>query len=977
VKSSVPRPLHQVIRELLLRLILSLLLLSLVAMGLIGYTLEQHLESHQQLHARSFAHTVDAYLEHADRVLGAMAWVAEANPPDEVASYLQTAREAYDYFDTLYYLDAEGRVVALAPLDPRYRGVDMSGQPYFQWFGEGEEVRISSPFTSLRTGQPTVYMGRRLADGELLVAELSLAALQESIVARLDPVEHEMLFVTDRFGTLLAHPRATLVAQQLNVGDLPIVRRGLDGEGTMLYRDEGTLWLASAVPIERTGWLVVAQIPFLLVYFPYLKLMGGLFLLLLLVVWVPVRHLQGTLNRRVVEPLTWLRESADALADGDFARLEALESTPVAFAEIDALLTDFRRMSQAIRARETALRESEVKYRSLIEQSEDAIYLLYKNRFELINPKFEALFGVTPEEVQAPDFDFRSLVAPESLPLIEARMQKMAAGAKLSPRYEFTALHKDGRRIEVEVSVSYVPYRGGTATQGVLRDITARKQMEAERERLLAQIQQQAREVQQIIDTVPEGVLLLNADRRVVLTNPAAKEALAVLTDVGPEAQLVRLGDRALEDLLTSPPTKGLWHEVQSDSRIFEVIARSMYNGAEAENWVLVLRDVTRERQVQQRVHQQERLAAIGQLAAGIAHDFNNILATIVLYAQMLARTPGLAPRSREQLAIIDDQAQQATDLIQQILDFSRRAVIERKPVDLGALLVEQVRLLERTLPASINVELHGEGDEYLVNGDPTRLRQVVTNLALNARDAMPEGGILRIELAHLEVEPGRTSPLAELEPGLWVELTVSDNGVGISETVRQHLFEPFFTTKAPGEGSGLGLAQVHGIVRQHEGHIEVSSRPGEGTTFAVYLPALREAPGSSFSVEGGVLFPGRGETVLVVEDNTDTRQALIAGLKSLGYRTVEAANGEEALEILEGLRVAVVLSDMVMPKMGGKALVRALRERGVKTPVVLLTGHPLAEEAEALQTPEVCEQLSKPVHLSHLAEAIRRALER
>ncbi|MGC9357634.1 MAG: PAS domain-containing hybrid sensor histidine kinase/response regulator, partial [Anaerolineae bacterium] len=778
---------------------------------------------------------------------------------------------------------------------------------------------------------------------------------------------------------------------------------------------------------------------------------------------------------------------------------------PHTFVELDTLTANFRRMSEAIQIRQAALRESEAKYRSLIEQSADAVYLLYEGKFEVINPKFEELFGITSEEARATDFDFLSLVAPQSQSIIAERVQKQEKGEELSPRYEFTALDKEGREIEVEVSVSYVPYHGGTATQGVLRDITARKRMEeklrereeryrtlvenvpigvyrntpgptgkfltanptflqifgfdseeelkainvsdlyvnpkdrkafsdrllaeghvtglelqlrkqdgtpiwtsvtarvthdemqgltyfdctienitvrkqieAEREELLARIRRQAQQVRQIINTVPEGVLVIDAEGRVVQANPVAESALEVLASAKKGDIITRLGNRPLYELLTSPPTSGLWHEVEANKRIFEVIARSVHNGSDPETWVLVVRDVTREREIERQARQQERLAAVGQLAAGIAHDFNNILATIVLYTQMISGTEELSARNRKQLATINDQAKQATQLIQQILDFSRRAVIERRPLDLLSLLQEQVQLLERTLSENIQIHLAYEEDEYIINADPGRIQQALTNLALNARDAMSKGGTLRLALQRITVIPGQQLSLPpELKPGDWIQLIVSDTGEGILPRDLPHLFEPFFTTKEPGRGSGLGLAQVHGIVRQHGGHIDVDTQVGAGTTFNIYLPALTSKPPEALSSELPDLIKGRGQTILVVEDNVGTRDALVASLRSLGYRVTKAANGEEALGMLAGMQVELVLSDVVMPKMGGKALLHALREQGIDVPVILLTGHPLMEELEALREVGLDDWLSKPISLVELAEAVNRALNR
>ncbi|MCD6344024.1 MAG: PAS domain S-box protein [Anaerolineae bacterium] len=523
-------------------------------------------------------------------------------------------------------------------------------------------------------------------------------------------------------------------------------------------------------------------------------------------------------------------------------------------------------------------------------------------------------------------------------------------------------------------------------TVGCARDVTRereteneRQQVKAEREQLLSQIQIQAHLMRGIMDTVPEGVLLLDTAQRVILANPVAEGDLAVLAAAQVGDIITRLGDRPLVELLTSPPTKGVWHEVKTDGRTFAVIARPMANGPEPENWVLVIRDVTQEREIEWRTQQQERLAAVGQLAAGIAHDFNNIMAVIILYTQMSLNTPGLPAKISQHLETISGQAYRATDLVQQILDFSRRAVLERCPMDLTPFLKETVKLLKRTVPENIKIDFTYGADEYTVHADPTRLQQALMNLAVNARDAMPEGGELRIELARIQVKNSKKSPLPEMEAGEWVRMRVTDTGDGIPPEVLPHIFEPFFTTKEVDQGTGLGLAQVYGIVKQHEGHVDVSTEVGAGTTFTLYLPALLSSLPEAPAQATETLVQGQGETILVVEDNAALRQALAATLEALNYLVLEAADGREALGILEQRagEVSLVLSDLVMPEMGGQALFHAMQQRGLNLPVVMLSGHPLESELEALQAQGLAGWLLKPPDLDQLAQLLAQALSK
>ena len=657
-------------------------------------------------------------------------------------------------------------------------------------------------------------------------------------------------------------------------------------------------------------------------------------------------------------------------------RMSMYQGKPAIFSTVRDI-SERLRVEEERRQADAALKRSAATLRSIFSAASIGIGLVVGERvLGQVNDRICELTGYTQDELVGQsarmlyptDADFEYVgrekyrqIRERGIGTVETRWQR-----------------KDGQILDVWLSST--PLDPNDLAAGVtftVLDITERKQAEEERERLLRQVQEQTRQMQQIMDTVPEGVLLLDAELRLLLCNPSALAYLPVLTEteVWETGQtLTALGGHPIAELL-SPPPRGLWHEVGKDRRHFQITARAIETGPMTGGWVLVLRDVTAEYAIRETAQRQDRLATVGQLAAGIAHDFNNILAGIVLYSQMSLRTPNLPPHLQERLVIIANQAHRAAELINQILDFSRSTVLERLPLDLIPLLKEQVKLWERTLPENIRVDFIYGADNYTIDADPTRMQQVFMNLVVNARDAMPDGGTLRIEVTRVCVTKPKYAPIPDMPAGEWVQITVSDTGSGIPEALLPYIYDPFFTTKPEGKGTGLGLSQVHGIVASHDGFIDVHTEMNVGTAFFLYFPALA-SPESPAVVEFGDLLLGHGETILVVEDNAAARAAIVASLELLNYRVLEAENGKVALKIFAEHRedVALVLSDLVMAEMGGKALAQALYQLDPTLCVVLMTGHPLTEERELLREAGVVAWIQKPPELGLLAETLARA---
>lgn len=406
---------------------------------------------------------------------------------------------------------------------------------------------------------------------------------------------------------------------------------------------------------------------------------------------------------------------------------------------------------------------------------------------------------------------------------------------------------------------------------------------------------------------------------------------------------------------------------------------------------VVVFQDVTERRRAEEMLRQSEarsrqsqKLEAIGTLTGGIAHDFNNLLTAILGFAQLSLRSATPYSPAYNNLVLIEKSATRGGELTRKLLAFSRQQHLERRVIDLNESIGEILKLLERVIGENIKVAFMPAKDLEPIYADPAQIEQVIMNLSVNARDAMPRGGRLAVETRNVELDDYYCRQYPGTEPGRYVQLLVSDNGIGIEPDALDKIFEPFFTTKDVNQGTGLGLSMVYGIIKQHGGHISVYSEPGRGTTFKVFLPVVevdvdRSRPPVQPSLLGGT------ETVLVAEDEEALRLLSNEVLSALGYRVLVAANGREAVEIFKEYRESIdlLLFDVVMPVMGGSEAYLKIRELGGdKLPLIFMTGY----SSEVLDGPTANDPhlaeiggarfIQKPYTLDMLGRAVRDALD-
>ena len=391
---------------------------------------------------------------------------------------------------------------------------------------------------------------------------------------------------------------------------------------------------------------------------------------------------------------------------------------------------------------------------------------------------------------------------------------------------------------------------------------------------------------------------------------------------------------------------------------------------------LIINTDLTEAKKIESQFLRVQRIESIGTLASGIAHDLNNILSPIMMSAPLLRRE--LAVEQRDEIvSVIETAARRGAEIVQQVLAFGRGVDGERHPLNLGLLVVELVSMMGETFPKSIEVEMSVEPGLWPVVGDATQLHQVLLNLCVNARDAMPAGGRLRLRASNFDLDVNASGMAPEATPGPHVAIEVSDNGSGIPRSILDRIFDPFFTTKGVGKGTGLGLSTTLGIVRSHGGFIDVKSEPGQGTRFKIHLPAVPEQEGIVETAPPAGIPRGHGEWVLVVDDEGPIRIAVKTVLENHGYRVLSAADGAEALAVFARslAPIRVVLTDVAMPVMDGVALIQALKKIAPALPVIASTGQSDRARVAELRTMRIGPVLNKPYGADAVLRAVSAAL--
>ncbi len=627
--------------------------------------------------------------------------------------------------------------------------------------------------------------------------------------------------------------------------------------------------------------------------------------------------------------------------------------------------------------------ESEAYFRAAFESAAIGMGLVdLSGRWLRVNQSFCRIVGRSEAELRG--LTFRDITHPDDLETSLAHVQSLLAGEIDSYTLEKRYLHRDGQAVWVQLSVSLVRATLHLIVQ--VQDITERKRTEAALRASEVRLAASQQRLRSLVDHNVDCVMSVDLAGRLVTANPACETMFGCQPGemLGQSfAQLVAPEhlEATLEHFRRAVAGTPQTYEsggIHKSGRRIEVLANNVpiIVDGQVVGVFGVVKDVTEQRSLQAQLRQAQKMEAVGRLAGGIAHDFNNLLTAILMHSEFLLGELAEGP-GREDAEVVHQTAERAAALTRQLLAFSRKQVIQPRLVDLNAVVRETQSMLRRTLDDRITLE-PDLGDIGSVLADPGQLEQVLVNLAVNARDAMPEGGTLTLRTRNVILDEAFVRRNRGLRPGAYVTLAVEDTGVGIPPELQARIFEPFFTTKPVGQGTGLGLATVYGIVKQWGGYTAVESVPGEGATFTIYLPRQEGATPQPEGSEVAERLPTGTETVLVVEDEAAVRSSIRRILTRQGYTVIEARHGADALRVIDEAteRIDLVLTDLVMPEMGGRELIAEFRARSTGSRILVMSGYDKEAAMRGEALPAGTPFLEKPFTVDGLLRGVRAALD-
>lgn len=565
-----------------------------------------------------------------------------------------------------------------------------------------------------------------------------------------------------------------------------------------------------------------------------------------------------------------------------------------------------------------------------------------------------------------------------------ARQQILSSG---SGNVELDLLAKDGTTVPFFFTGLKVQLEGKSHLAAMGIDLTETRRAEEA-------VRRSEQELRSLVENAPYGIGTISVPQdRFVRANPAMVKLL------GYKSESDVLGLSISRDLYLEGDARGFraqptradffsaveFNWKRKDGRTVVVRAsgrRVRATDAQGDLIEIIAEDVTAQRSLEEQLRQAQKLEALGQLSGSVAHDFNNLLSVIIGYSELLSVNPALTEPMRTHLEAIKRAGERAAGLTSQLLAFSRRQVLQPSVINLNSLVRETQKMLQRLMREDVEHRIALDPALWKTRADPSQIVQVIMNLAINARDAMPKGGTLTIATSNVSFSEGTTIKGVDIAPGNYVKLSVRDTGIGMNEETQARIFEPFFTTKEAGKGTGLGLATVYGIVKQSGGYIFADSEPGRGATFTIFLPQFDKPADAAHTTpppedgRAAKLEPG-SETILVVEDEAAFRDLLRDGLQARGYYVLVAANGVDALRVAEQYDgpIRLLVTDVIMPQMSGPELARSLRATR-NVPVLYMSGYTDDKLRDISESGELT-LMRKPFYINELLRRIGEILAR
>jgi two-component system, cell cycle sensor histidine kinase and response regulator CckA len=647
-------------------------------------------------------------------------------------------------------------------------------------------------------------------------------------------------------------------------------------------------------------------------------------------------------------------------------------------------ITGFQAIGRDITARrkaEEALIESEEKYRLLIESLPHAVIILQDSKLAFINYAGVRMFRWNSVEEALGTEDLAIASRKERDRISRYVTERLAGNSDIPGQYLTTLQRMDGEEFPAQVFVTLLDYKGGRAEQVVILDTT--EQQQAERALVESELNYRA-----LFQESRDAVVITSREGRVIDANHAFIELFGFNEEEVRNMDILRIypdpemRKQFQQDIEKTGSLKD--YEVKrrrKDGTEMDCLISSTVRSDDQGNIIGyqgIISDITDRKRLEKELLHAQKMEAVGTLAGGIAHDFNNLLQVTMGYSELLLSEKKQTDPEYQDLGKILEAAQTGADLVQRLLAFSSKTEIKQRPISLNHQIEKAKKILSRTIPRMIEIELHLSDSLSPINADPAQIEQVIMNLALNARDAMPEGGRLTISTENTTFDDQYCSNHPGLEPGGHVLLTISDTGSGMDKETLENIFDPFFTTKAVGRGTGLGLAVVHGIVQQHGGDINCESEPGKGTIFRICFPALEEKLYASETSRAPIKLPRGTETILLVDDEDYVRDLGERILRRWGYNVLLATNGKEALEIYlkERDNISLVILDLIMPEMGGKLCMKELFEIDPTARILVASGYESGGGPLDARQAGAAGFIRKPFNVNQILQNVRKIID-